>query len=103
VSELLDRFVPVIGEQAAGGEGSGPSALDRFLRTLILDDLPLFLDDQHCCAALREFGQPLPVHGPDEPWLVEPDTQPPARFSVDSQIGKCLADIQESLTGADNG
>lgn len=37
MSELLDRFVP---GQGAGGEGSGPSAFDRFLGTLIPDDLP---------------------------------------------------------------
>lgn len=40
MSELLDRFVPDTGQQAAGGGSGSCSAFDRFLGTLIPDDLP---------------------------------------------------------------
>jgi hypothetical protein len=40
VSELLDRFVPGTGNGAAGGKSGGASAYDRFLGSLIPDDLP---------------------------------------------------------------
>ncbi len=78
----------------------GAPVVELFL-DLVLDDLPLLLDDEDLLKALREGARDRRLERPDDVDLVQPDAELPAGGFVEAEVAQRLARVVVGLAGSD--
>src|SRR5439155_18805517 len=97
---LGDRPLAVVVELADHAWRARPLApVVELLLDLVLDDLPLFLDDEDLFEPFGEAARPLRLERPGHRHLVQTDAGVRGDALVDSEVGERLQGVAEGLAG----